>query len=736
MNGHRVSGRVAPWVKSLLAVTLVAMACTVADQTGPNAGIVAFYISPDSISVVAGQTIQFQALGTTKGGATRPLAVTWSATGGTIDQSGLYTADVTPGNFEVTATLDQPQMSARAHLVNKGMLKHVVLLPASVSVASGGQAQFSASGLMANGDSVAVGATFTATGGTITASGMYTAGSSGGTFAVVAAVDTKNGGTVADTSQVTVTTGSPAPVGSVTVSPASASVAVGATVQLAATTKDANGNVLTGRSITWSSGATGTATVNGSGLVTGVAAGTATITATSEGKSGTATITVTAAAPPPVATVTVSPATASVAVGKTVQLAATTKDANGNVLTGRSITWSSGATGTATVSSSGLVTGVAVGTATITATSEGKSGTATITVTASAPPPVATVTVSPASASVAVGSTIQLTATTKDANGSVLTGRTITWSSNATSIASVNGTGLVTGGSAGSATITATSEGKSGTSAITVTGGTSGTVVFVGAGDISDCGNDNDEATAKLLDGIAGTVYTLGDNVYSSGTATEFSQCYDPTWGRHKPRTKPAPGNHDYNTSGATGYFGYFGALAGPSGRGYYSFDLGNWHIISLNSEVSMSAGSAQETWLRADLAASTKQCTLAYWHKPRFSSGTNHGSLSSAQPLWQALYDFGAEIVLNGHEHNYERFAPQTPTGAADPAKGIREIVSGTGGESHYNDEGTPLANSEVFNGTTFGVLKLTLGAGTYSWQFIPVAGQSFTDSGSGSCH
>src|SRR5262245_38172940 len=304
MNGHRVSGRVAPWVKSLLAVTMAAMACTVADQTGPNAGIVAFYISPDSISVVAGQTIQFQALGTTKGGATRPLAVTWSATGGTIDQSGLYTADVTPGNFEVTATLDHPQMSTKAHLVNKGMHKHVVLLPASVSVASGSQAQFSASGLMANGDSVAVGATFTATGGTITASGMYTAGSSGGTFAVVAAVDTKNGGTVADTSQVTITTGSPAPVGAVTVSPGSASVAVGATVQLAATTKDANGNVLTGRSTTWPSGATGTATVSSSGLVTGVAAGTATITASSEGKRGTATNTGTASGRHPVGKVT------------------------------------------------------------------------------------------------------------------------------------------------------------------------------------------------------------------------------------------------------------------------------------------------------------------------------------------------------------------------------------------------------------------------------------------------
>jgi uncharacterized protein YjdB len=648
MSGHRLSGRVASWVKSLLAVTLVAMACTVADQTGPNSEITGFYISPDSIPVVAGQTVQFQALGTTKSGATRSLAVTWSATGGTIDQSGLYTAADNPGNFEVTATLDHPQLSARAHVRNRGVLKQLVLLPASVSVASGSQVQFSASGLMANGDSVAVSATFSATGGAISAGGMYTAGSTSGAFSVIAAAQAKNAGTVADTSQVTITAGSPVPVGSVVVSPATASVAVGATVQLTATTKDANGNVLTGRGIAWSSNATGVATVNSSGVVTGVAAGSATITATSEGKSGTA----------------------------------------------------------------------------------------AITVTASAPPPVATVTVSPASASVAVGSTVQLTATTKDVNGNVLTGRTITWSSSATSIASVNGTGLVTGMAAGSATITATSEGKSGTSGISVTGGTSGTVVFVGAGDISDCGNDNDEATAKLLDGIAGTVFTLGDNVYSSGTATEFTQCYDPTWGRHKSRTKPSPGNHDYNTSGAAGYFGYFGTLAGPSGLGYYSFDLGNWHIISLDSEISMSVGSAQETWLRADLAASTKQCTLAYWHKPRFSSGTNHGSLASAQPLWQALYDFHAELILNGHEHNYERFAPQTPTGTADPANGIREFVSGTGGESHYNDEGTPLPNSEVFNGTTFGVLKLTLGAGTYSWQFIPVAGQSFTDSGSGTCH
>jgi len=260
--------------------------------------------------------------------------------------------------------------------------------------------------------------------------------------------------------------------------------------------------------------------------------------------------------------------------------------------------------------------------------------------------------------------------------------------------------------------------------------------VLVGAGDIADCSGSGDEATAALLDNIAGTVFTAGDNVYPDGTDAQFAQCYDPSWGRHKARTRPTPGNHDYHTSSAAPYYHYFGALAGDSGKGYYSYDIGAWHLISLNSNVSMSAGSAQETWLRQDLAASTKQCTIAYWHHPRFSSGTQHGSLSSAQPLWQALYDAGAEIVISGHEHNYERFAPQTPTGTADPTRGIREFVVGTGGESHYNDEGTPLPNSEVFNGTDYGVLKLTLSAGSYTWQFIPVSGGTFTDTGSGICH
>ncbi|WP_432974133.1 CBM96 family carbohydrate-binding protein [Dactylosporangium sp. CA-233914] len=264
------------------------------------------------------------------------------------------------------------------------------------------------------------------------------------------------------------------------------------------------------------------------------------------------------------------------------------------------------------------------------------------------------------------------------------------------------------------------------------TGG--GDPVFVGAGDIANSGT-GDSATAALLDNIPGTVYTLGDNVYDSGTTTEFNTYYDPTWGRHKARTKPAPGNHDYNTSGATGYYGYFGAAAGDPAKGYYSYDLGNWHIITINSEIAHTAGSAQEQWLVADLAASTKPCTLALWHKPRFTSGANHAPDTSFDAMWRDLYNANADVVLGGHNHQYERFAPQNPSGQLDTARGIREFVAGMGGAGHYGF-GTIQPNSEVRNGDTYGVLKLTLHSNSYDWQFVPEAGKTFTDSGTGTCH
>jgi hypothetical protein len=265
-------------------------------------------------------------------------------------------------------------------------------------------------------------------------------------------------------------------------------------------------------------------------------------------------------------------------------------------------------------------------------------------------------------------------------------------------------------------------------------------VTLVGAGDIANCGRSTDELTANLLDTIPGTVFAAGDNAYQDGTATEYANCYHPSWGRHKDRTRPVPGNHEYHTADASGYFDYFNGVgkndgpAGERGRGYYSFDLGPWHVVALNSEVGVNASSEQIAWLKADLAASTKQCTIAYWHRPRFSSG-HHGSSTSMQYLWQALYDAGAEIVVVGHDHHYERFAPQTAAGVADPERGIRQFLVGTGGSGLYTIN-TPIANSEVQSGTAYGVIKFTLSPGSYTWQFISAAGSTFTDSGSGTCH
>lgn len=272
------------------------------------------------------------------------------------------------------------------------------------------------------------------------------------------------------------------------------------------------------------------------------------------------------------------------------------------------------------------------------------------------------------------------------------------------------------------------------------TGGTSSAPsdpVLVGAGDIADCDTQDDEATAALLAAIPGTVFTTGDNVYDYGTDEEFANCYQPSWGMVKGRTFPSVGNHEYRTAGAGPYFAYFGAAAGKSGEGYYSYNLGAWHIIVLNSNCveigGCQAGSPQEQWLRQDLAANPTLCTLAYWHHPRFNSG-NHGNHPAMEDFWQALYDYGAEVVLNGHAHSYERFAPQDPNGVADPMNGVLEFVVGTGGKNH-----TPLGeiqpNSEVANADTFGVLKLILHPTSFEWEFIPVAGKTFTDSGNRSC-
>lgn len=348
------------------------------------------------------------------------------------------------------------------------------------------------------------------------------------------------------------------------------------------------------------------------------------------------------------------------------------------------------------------------------------------------------VVVSPNSASLQVNGTAQLQASALDKRGNPVSGVTFSWNSSASTVATVSGTGLVTGKTAGSATVTASASGKSGSSSITVSAPPGTDVTMIAAGDIAQCNNGNDEATAALVAEIPGTVAVLGDNVYENGTATEYTNCYHPSWGAFKDRTKPSVGNHEYGTAGATGYYNYFGAAAGDPTKGYYSYDLGAWHIVVLNSNcsaVSCNVGSAQDQWLRADLTANTKPCVLAYWHHPRFNSGASHGNNTNVAPFWDALYQYGAEVILNGHEHLYERFAPQTPAAVADATNGIRQFTVGTGGRSFYSI-GAVKANSEVLNNNTYGVLKLTLSDGGYAWQFVPVAGKTFTDSGTGSCH
>ena len=266
-----------------------------------------------------------------------------------------------------------------------------------------------------------------------------------------------------------------------------------------------------------------------------------------------------------------------------------------------------------------------------------------------------------------------------------------------------------------------------------------GDPILVGAGDIAYCGNDNDEATAQLLDQIPGTVFTLGDNAYDSGTLNEYNNCYDPTWGRHKSRTTPVAGNHEYVGSQGDGYFAYFGDAAGDRTRGYYDYRLGAWHVIVLNSNCAAvggcHAGSPQEQWLRGVLAQTQADCTVALVHHPRFSSSSNHGSVAAMQPFWQALYDFGADVVLSGHDHIYERFGLQTPAGSADTVFGLREFIVGTGGRSSYSFATTALPNSDV-RARPYGVLKMTLHDTSYDWEFVPVAGQTFTDRGTSSCH
>ena len=263
-------------------------------------------------------------------------------------------------------------------------------------------------------------------------------------------------------------------------------------------------------------------------------------------------------------------------------------------------------------------------------------------------------------------------------------------------------------------------------------------ISIVAAGDIADCGSDiflfpQAARTAALIAPSDTFVLTLGDNAYPIGATDEFTRCFQATWGQYKDRIRPSPGNHDYITLDAAGYFGYFGTAAGTGQRGYYSFDVGAWHLISLNSHADAGAGSSQYAWLQADLAASRSLCTLAYWHHPVFSSGP-HGNNPHMAEIYRLLHSKGAELVLVGHDHVYERFAPQDADGHADPVRGVRSFTVGTGGAPLYSWN-TIRPNSEFRDNSSHGVLRLTLYEGSYRWAFVPVSGAA-RDEGSAQCH
>jgi hypothetical protein len=263
-------------------------------------------------------------------------------------------------------------------------------------------------------------------------------------------------------------------------------------------------------------------------------------------------------------------------------------------------------------------------------------------------------------------------------------------------------------------------------------------VYLTGAGDISICGLETDDQTADLLADQPGYIFTLGDNQNDEAEPDRFSRCFDASWGKYKDRMIPTIGNHEYFTTDAAGYFDYFGDLAGERGKGYYSMDVGAWHVVVINSRCDVEGwcdyGSEMMQWLEEDLENDAHLCTIALWHIPRFSSGS-HGDNESIDPIWQTVVSHNVDLVLNGHEHQYERFKPMNQQGEIDLANGTRLFIVGTGGVD-LRPQNVEKNESEVFDASVHGVLQLALEYGTYTWKFLPVTQDGFSDSGRGYCH
>ncbi len=684
--------------------------------------------------------------------------------GKTFSDSGSTACHAAPGSGPAVSP-SQSTVAAAPTSLTAGSGSSTITV--TVRDASGNPISGAAVVLAAGG----TGNTLTQPSGTTNASGVAT-GTLSSTVAQAKTVSaTANGVAITQTASVTV---NPGPVSAaqstVGATPTSIDVETGIST-IAVTAKDATGNPISDATVVLAASGTGntltqpSGTTDASGIATGTLSSTVaeakTVSATINGTAVTqgATVTVTLGSPSAaLSTVAASPSSLT-AGSESATITVTVRDASGNPFSGAAVVLAASGTGNTLTQPSGTTdaSGVATGTLsstvaqakTVSATANGVAITQTASVTVN-PGPVSaalsTVGATPTTIIVGTGASA-ITVTAKDATGNPISGATVVLAAtgsgntltqpagptNASGVA----TAILSSTVAELKTVSATIDGTAVTETAPVTVVAAlASAVLVGAGDVASCGTTKDEATALLLDQIAGTVFTVGDNAYADGTSTEFTTCYGPTWGRHRDRTRPASGDRDYRTAGAAGYFGYFGAAAGDVDKGYYSYELGEWHIVVLNSGLAMSVGSPQEVWLRNDLATNPRQCTLAYWHLPRFYSASTSGPRASVKPLWDALFAAGADIVVNADLRVYERFAPQTPDGTADPDHGIRQFIVGTGGGASLNPFGTIMPNSQLRNNTSFGVLKLTLDAGSYAWEFVSIPGATFTDSGSGICH